>query len=439
MKEIIFHLDISATGYDPDEAFVMVAGEAVTMKAHQPVANGTFSYLDFASGTLVTAPTNMSKATSNMVSALDQFQKDANGKYLVKVPYIGSGRLYISFGKSLTAIPIFNSSGPVNGKSNVVIYDKIEFDNAAHKTSKGIAAPNPNVNLTNVDFFGLSYQVTGIDVNTGKTRSIGFNESRAAIEAKFNAITDGTGVVNNPAYFKRLIFKDAHQHLIRILAPKAAGVEDWCSKKSTTVAATQEQSHFWHDYIVNQCYVPNRKFECFSKFWNPQIPGPKYFCEVDATGSTINIFTDSARTVPYTPCPSLPIPINPVVNGVIQPDFKSGFLEYHQVNASPVDWGFVISANTEGSAAPHWASDKVAMSILISICRGCMHMNQATDWIDSNNWYTNVAPVFYYSKLLHESTIDNLAYALSYDDIFGNDPSIYISGHPDVDLTFDKV
>lgn len=78
------------------------------------------------------------------------------------------------------------------------------------------------------------------------------------------------------------------------------------------------------------------------------------------------------------------------------------------------------------------------MASLISICRGCMHMDQAADWIDSSNWYTNAAPVIHYAKILHEVTVDNLVYALAYDDIFGNGPSIYISGYPDVDLAFDQ-
>jgi hypothetical protein len=415
----------------------MVLGTAVTMQGHLPVANGLFSYLDFASGTLVAAPTNMSKATTPMVSTLDNFQKDGNGKYLVNVPYIGSARLYISFGKSLTAIPQFAASGPVNGKNNMVIYDKIEFDNATAKGSTN--PPNPNVNLTNVDFFGLAYQIKAIDTNTGNSKTIGFKETRAAIEGKFQAIPSGTGVTGNPEYFKRLILKDAHNHLVRILAPKAASAIDWCSKKSNTVEAVQQQSHFWHDYLVDKCYVPNRQFECFGKRWNPVTPGSKYFCEVDATGATISIFTDSARTIPYSPCPTLPIPANPAVNGVIQPDFKSGFTEFQQLNSTPVDWGFLISANAQGNATPPWATDDVAMSILLSICRGCMHMDQATDWTDSNNWYTGAAPVFYYAKILHEAAIGGLAYALSYDDIFGTDPSIYISGYPNIDVTFDVV
>ncbi|MEM9928786.1 MAG: beta-1,3-glucanase family protein, partial [Bacteroidota bacterium] len=63
----------------------------------------------------------------------------------------------------------------------------------------------------------------------------------------------------------------------------------------------------------------------------------------------------------------------------------------------------------------------------------------ATDWVNNSNWYTNAAPIYYYSKILHEAAIGGLAYALSYDDIFGTDPSIYIAGHPDVNVTFGAV
>ncbi|MEO0471209.1 MAG: beta-1,3-glucanase family protein [Bacteroidota bacterium] len=435
--DIKFHLDISGSGCNPPEVHVMVLGTATNMVQNQPVANGDFSYLDFQSGTLIKADLSGNTVKSNMVTSVDKLPKDNKQNYILTVPHIGSARLYISFGQSLVNIPEFTPSGPVNGKANTVIYDKIEFDNAAHINPKNstITAPNPNVNLTSVDFYGLSYVITAVDANTGKNRSIGFKNSRADIEKAFRAIPGGSGQNGNPDFFKKLIFKDPHGHLVRILAPKAPGPADWSITHQGQVTAAEQRTHFWHDYINNLCYKPGRTFECYGKLWTPATPGPKYYGKVDSSGTNIHLFTDQAMTQVYAPCPTLPRPSNPSN----LPDFSTNWDAYNQVDNTPVDWGFLISANTEGTAAPHWASNPVAMAIMISICRGCMHMDKADDWTDPKNWYTTAAPIYYYASILHEKAIDKLAYALSYDDIFGTDPSIYIHGHPDVAVVFGKV
>lgn len=440
---INFHLDTSQTGYDPSQIFVLVLGTAVnTNAAGQPVADGDFSYLDFKTGNLVKAVFN-NQVTDAMVSSLQALNPNASATdHVVSVPPIGSARLYVSFGQSLTAIKQFTPSGPVNGKDNTVIYDKFEFDNAAHKNPDGsISDPNPNVNLTSVDFYGLSFTITAKDTNTSTDKTIGFSKSRADILATFNAIKDGSGTDGNPAFFKNLIIKDASGTLVRILAPKAPGPADFGSTNAEQVTAVTQRTHFWRDYVNNKCYVAKRQFSCYSKLNTPVTPGPKFFGTVDDAGLNILLFTDAEMKTPYAACPSLPRPSN-VGN---QPGFSKNWNDYNRVNTDPnnpnaaVDWGFLLSANTEGTAAPHWASDPVAMSIMLSICRGCMHLPDADDWVDPKNWYTSNAPIFYYSSILHDMAVDNLAYAFSYDDIFGKDPTIYFKGNMDVTVKFGVV
>ncbi|WP_299261510.1 beta-1,3-glucanase family protein [uncultured Aquimarina sp.] len=431
-----FRLNTTETEYGDKEIFVLVLGTAVNIDVNrQPVANGDFSYLDFSTGALMAANFSSNKVTDTMVTSLDLLTKDSNGNYVITVPYIGSARLYISFGQSLTEIPVFAVSGPVNDKNNTVIYDKIEFDNAAHKSNGVVTAPNPNVNLTNVDFFGLSFTITAYDVNISKDRIIGYKTSRADIITAFNAIPDISGTNGNTSFMKTLVLKDTNNNLIRILSPKSASPIDLGSNDSEMATGATHRTHFWREYVNNECYASNRKFTCYSKLYTSTNPGPIYYGEIDNTGLNLNIYTDAARTQPYASCPTLPRPSN--IGNL--PDFSNGFSGYNMLDDTPVDWGFLLSANTEGSAAPNWATDPVAMAILISICRGCMHMNNADDWVNNANWYTANAPIFYYSSILHEKALNNLAYAFSYDDIFGTDPSIYFKGNPNIILKFGKI
>ena len=459
--DTIFNLDITKTGYQPEDVFVAVLGKNTTVKDGLPVASSNDCYLDFKKGTLKDATLGGGQLPKKMIAQLKDLPKvkaeplldakETNGSskansdsatyYQVKVPPIGSARLYISFGKSLHAISDFPASGPVSGKSNTVIYDKIEFDSAAHPNTGPDAAtkpynqPNPNVNLTSVDFYGLSYTVSAVDTNNSKQKQIGFLTSRDEIKKAFEDIAKKTGTDGNPSFFKQMIVTDADGNLVRIMAPKSPGPTDFGDDHEQQVTEVTRRSHFWRTYINEKCYVPNRTFTCYNKLYTKDEPGPIYYCKVDAQGEHIEIYTDKDHSQQYEACPKLKKPNN-VGN---KPDFSNSFTAFNQVDKEPVDFGFLLSANTDGTAAPHWASDPVAMAIMISICRGCMHMDKAKDWIDPSNWYTDDAPIFYYSSILHDKAVDNLAYAFSYDDIFGTQPAIFYNGYPNIEVTFGKV
>lgn len=164
-----------------------------------------------------------------------------------------------------------------------------------------------------------------------------------------------------------------------------------------------------------------------------------YYGLVDSVGETLSFFLDASHTQPYkSNVDDLPLKLARPASAKSppQPDFQSGFSDWHNVSADPIDWGYVILGNTEGKGAPYWASDNVAMAVLVSICRGVMHLDSADDWIDPSNSYQGAPeggkatefPTFYYSKILHDSAIGGKAYALSYDDVFGTDPTVYVQG-----------
>lgn len=78
---------------------------------------------------------------------------------------------------------------------------------------------------------------------------------------------------------------------------------------------------------------------------------------------------------------------------------------------------------------------------MIFICRGVMHYDDGcVQWIDPYSFYqgdgqgnsTAAFSIFYYSKILHNYGLNNQAYVLSYDDVYGGqDSSIYFNGYPE--------
>ena len=169
--------------------------------------------------------------------------------------------------------------------------------------------------------------------------------------------------------------------------------------------------------------------------------------KVDSTGTTLNLYTNAGMTTPYT-VPSLPRPSVAWPN----PDFakKPGLYQNIDSANGAMDWGFLLFANAGYSSGlgEYWNSDPVAIAIMVSICRGVMHLdNGCTDWVDSSKYYlgngkgvsSSNLPIFYYSSILHSKGLGGKAYVLSYDDVYGYDPAIYFSGYPDVTVTLNSV
>jgi hypothetical protein len=179
---------------------------------------------------------------------------------------------------------------------------------------------------------------------------------------------------------------------------------------------------------------------------DPNSDQTKYYGRISDDGKTLYIFTDMERTIPYSPVPSLPRPSN---GNHLFPEHPS---EWHQVNAADpdhIDWGYLLGGQVgmDTGAGAHWAVDPVAMAITTSIVRGVMHHdNGCESWTDSRNYYlgdnglgTAEYPIYLYGKIIHDFSIEHLSYALSYDDVYGTDPSVYFGGHPNVNLTFNPI
>jgi hypothetical protein len=433
----ILNVQLPSSGrIDASSVYLLMLGYDATNPAN-------FGYVNLRTGTFV-ACNNDFTYCSTMSAPLSTLGQ--NGTYMVPIPAIKSGRLYFAINQNFDQMPSFGIGGPGLGQSNTALYDCFEFDTSFI----------PNVNATNVDCFSLSYSLTTVDINTKQSRSVGYSQDRASVIQAFAQIAScaPSQQTGNTGIFNLATVKDASGGVVRILAPKAAGLTDWAGATlNEQIQNAQLASHFWDDYINQHCWLPNRKFQCYSKLYNPSSSKPDktvYYGAVDADGQTLRLFTDAAMSVPYAAAPTLPRPSAPFGVPSFEPP-QSGASLYHNVDSGqgPIDWGFLLGGNVAGAGqGAYWGTDPVAMAILISICRGVMHLDNGCDtWTNPALFYqgngsgvsTSDMPIFYYAKILHEQSINSAAYALSYDDIFGCDPSIYFDQSTPVTLQINDI
>jgi uncharacterized repeat protein (TIGR02543 family) len=404
----------------------------LTAPCHKPFPDGVdnddhWGYIDF---TDPQAPTfaETGKATefelnhTTMSFRLDHF-KDASGNYTVNFCVVGGGRLYFSFGDNFDACDGFSSSGPVTDERNPVIYDMMEYYLSPVGT--------PNLDISRVDFFGVSFSFTTTDAATGKSVSRGHLAATETIIDKFSGFTDNGGIHGNQELFNALVItrpvKDGITK-IRVAAPKNLG---YAFFDNALANGPRKCAHFYDEYVNQHCWKPNREFTTYDKI-NYAAKSPVYHCKVNAAGTHLDIFTDAAHTTPYAPMPTMTRPSNSVA------EFPDGSQWHAQDSADPdeIDWGFIIM----GSVAPgsgcamNYGSDPVAMYIMAALARGTLHRDDPDLWLtdvlagDPDTGESTASyPIFQYGKILHQASIEERMYALSYDDVGGLDTDVSIA------------
>ena len=399
------------SGYPDDQVYFIM------------ICQSPLGYLDFRNHVLVPTPA-FSLDVTTMVATLAQLKEySGDGTCSIPCPAMGSSRVYFCLGQNFDQMGGFAASGPEMGTSNPVPWGMFEVNLSGGKF----------VNQSNVDFFSIAYTLTVGGV------TVGIPAASETIFRDFESITlsDSAQQSGNTAIFKALIIKNSANEAVRVISPKAAAL-GWVS----TGSLPQMFTHFLDDYVNNQCWKPNRTFSFSSKLASDPAT---YYGKVSADGLTLNIYTDAAMTVPYAAVPSLPRPSNSWGS----PDFANKPYLWHNVGVTStapadIDWGYLVYGQDGYASGPgaHWITDPVAMAIPVSIVRGVMHMDSGTvDWKDSNKYYkgvngasTSAFPIFYYGKILHQYGLAGRVYALSFDDIYGNDSGIGFSD-PAVTMT----
>lgn len=377
---------------------------------------GEFGYLDFARGVMVTGPsfTYVSGTTSRTLAELQ-----ALGATL-PIPAVASARLYFAIGQDFSSMP---ASGPPPGRETTVQYDKIELDTAG----------TPNINGTSVDFYGISYTIEGTPAGGGGPVTVGFTTPRTRVIGELLAAARAP----------------LHQHsgndrifpacgmsgpggVLRVLSPKAMALTDWARTREEELLLATQCSHFFDAYVSQHCWRPGREFSFYDKLYPAQLNAR--YGRVSDDGTTLMLYTDAARTVPYAPVPFLARPCAPWP----KPSFETP-TNYHRTSSTSVDgidWGFLLIGNAGGAGlgAP-WATDPAAMAIMMSIVRGVMHHDDGMRvWVHPKAYYrgldgrsTEDLPILRYAQVLHALGLGGRAYALSLDDVYGQNPSLFMA------------
>lgn len=370
-------------------------------------SSGNFSYLDFASGSLVAFSSYQSGTTSQLLSGLTM---------PIAIPAMKSARVYFAVGSDFDSTSFPASSGPSSSKNQTVMFDKVEFDTST--------AGSFNINSTNVDFYALSYTMSLQDAS-GNNVTVGLNSTRTTILTALSNIPQVNTGANpgNTAIYQQLFVTGANSNIVRFIAPKTAALSDWGTY-------SQEFTHYLDDYIRNKVFVANRQFSFYDKFYPAQLN--TYYGQVSSDGQTMSLYTDQARKNLY-------LTLSRPTNGFGKPDFSKDPQYFHNTSGTEnnqMDWGFMLLGNVAGTGlAANWGSDPAAMAILVSICRGVAHLdNGCTDWVNVANFYqgdsgssTMNQPIEYYSKILHANAPGGAAYTLSYDDVYGQNSSVFFN------------
>lgn len=411
----------AGSGAPDDQIYVCILGL-------DPSNGSQFGYLNLA----VSPPVMVSGPTFTYVpgttsQTLAQITATLGASF--PVPPIQSARIYFAIGADFDPSQM-SPSGPSPSKTNSALFDFVEFDTS----SPG----NYNINPTTVDFYGISYTVQATPNGASAPVTVGFDRSRQEVVDALRDIPRSPSgqCTGNLDIFRDCIVTEetgAGTLVLRVLSPKTMALTDW--GPITNVERATQCSHFFDKYVNDHCYTPGRTLTFYTKNYTPggDNSANQIWAQVSADGFSMNLFTDKAMTQPYQNVPNLLRPSAPWP----LPDFTTPS-NYHNVSglsASDVDWGFLLIGNVAsgyGIAYP-WGVDPAAMAVMVSIDRGVAHRDDGTTtWVDPAYYYlgdgsgvsTPEMPILYYAKVLHHLGLNGQAYALSFDDVYGQQSSI---------------
>jgi len=380
---------INKSGYPDNQVYLYITGDA----------GPTHGYYDFKTKSYVVPRVS---TVTTMTTSLDQI--NLSGKHTVPIPGIQGGRIYFSYQSDFDALSFDSISGqPGYGAGDHLLYDKIEF--TTNDPSQ------LNMNTTNVDFFSLPFTFEAIDKNTQKNVKYGFQVGRDVI---FSSFSEVPVVPENQQFGNTAIYRDNLVQINggtiwRVIAPDkvATPSEAQPDPDSGNWNGNFERfSFFWQDYIINRCWIPNRTITL-------NYNSTTYTGTVNDVGDSLT-WDNGGGTFPqpaYTTLPTPP-PTGPNIGD---------------------NYGHVIFGG-----AGEFTSGILAPIVNSAIQRGVMHLD-GSEWDDSTNFYrgTNTAdsPVNHYGRILHKYAINHNCYALSYDDGFGYNTSIFVNEGAEFTIT----
>ena len=375
---------VNKSGYPDNQVYLYVTGD-----------NGsTHGYLDFNTQSYVVPRVS---TITQMTTSLDQIP-EVGGKRTIPIPGIKGGRIYFSYQSDFNALSFNSVTGqPGYGPDDRLLYDKLEF------TTDDLN--QLNMNSTNVDFFSLPFTFEAVDKNTGKNVKYGYQVGRDSIFSSFSdvPVVPGDQQFGNTAIFNQTnLVQNDGSTIWRVIAPDkvatpSEGHED--PDSGNWNGNFKLFSFFWHDYIINRCWIPNRIITL-------DYNATTYTGTVNSAGDSLTWAPETeifSRPAYPTPLPDPP-PTGPNIGD---------------------NYGHIIFGG-----AGEFTSGILAPIVNSAIQRGVMHLD-GSEWSDSANFYQGTnspdSPVNHYGRILHKYAINHNCYAISYDDGFGYNTSIFVN------------
>ncbi len=156
---------------------------------------------------------NQSSYRANQLTDLLKTSGSNAGQYVLDIPFIDSGRVYLSIDQPL----VFNGISPpsVSNPSGKSFPTKFDFFELTYLKSQAY----PFINTTNVDYYGgsLSLQETLVK---GTTKTVGFTNSRLVVLDRLVNQLQANG------NWQQLIQQDSAGNIIRVVSPQQAIVNN---------------------------------------------------------------------------------------------------------------------------------------------------------------------------------------------------------------------
>lgn len=373
---------INKSGYPNSQVYLYITGDE----------GDTHGYLDFNTQSYVVPRIS---SVTDMTATLESL--GGSGPVTISIPAIGGGRIYFSYGADFNTLSFDSVSGqPGYGPEDLLLYDKVEF------TSN--VPGQLNMNSTNVDFFSLPFTFEAVDKNTGKRVRYGYQVSRDIIFDSFSEIprTPPEQEFGNTAIYRDNLVQVSDGTSWRVITPDKVTTPNEAEPDPASGdwhGNFKLFSFFWHDYIINRCWVPDRTITL-------NYNAVTYTGTVDGSGDTLS--WDNGGGSFHRPAYNTTLPEPPPTGANID-----------------ANYGHIIFGG-----AGEFVSGILAPIINSAIQRGVMHLD-GSEWNDESSFYqgTNLpdSPVNHYGKILHHYAINHDCYAISYDDGFGYNTSIFVN------------
>lgn len=384
------------TGFPDDAVFWAIIGQDASGNFLHVLSDGTLQPVSVNDNTHTIELCNLNASYANYFYSVH----DCPSITVSDSAYINSGRIYVSLNEYLPIQVHGPSALQFPSVTNACVpgyYTIWEFVEFAYN----IPSPMLFFNTSSVDFMGIPITAVLTSADSPTTQTVGFRSSRAELIRAFQSCEDSN--------FSALVIPAAGADLtapaLRILSPEHAG----STVPELPASVVAYFNSFFDDYIGR----------CWSHYQTNTLtlqivagdPSTIYTGQVDS-GGNFNFYAGDTVNVGPSVC-TIPQPTTMDVLNCYGPFVAGGAAALNIEKFIAAAMNRTVLMNYPPGPAPSWCSQV-------------------------SNYYTK-APVEYYSRILHEHSLDNLCYGFAYDDVCSQSSSIQSSSAQELTLILPPV